>query len=140
MRSGPTHRPSSAAELVRRRRLQSGFTLAETLAALLFLAIVIPVAVHGIQLASHAGMLSQRKRAATRIAENLLTESLAPLTGSSIGTSGTVREGVIDYRWQIRSESWTDATVRLLTAEVFFDVQGREHEVESSTLVDLSTR
>lgn len=140
MKSGLTNRPSSDAERARRHRVQSGFTLAETLAALLFLAIVIPVAVHGIQLASYAGIVSQRKRAATRVAERVLAESIAPTSGSSIGSSGTIREGVIEYRWQTRTESWTDATFRVLTAEVFFDVQGREHQVEASTLVDPASR
>ncbi len=142
MKSGPTSRPSNLAEFAgtRPRSSRSGFTLVETLAALLFLAIVIPVAVHGIQLASHAGLVSQRKRVAARIAERVLAESAAPTSGSSIGNSGTVREGAIDYRWQARAESWTDATMRLLTVDVFFDVQGREHEVQASTLVDPSTR
>jgi len=140
MKSGPTNRPSSAANRPGQRRLQSGFTLVETLAALLFLAIVIPVAVEGIQLASYAGTASQRKRAAARIAERVIAESIAPTSGSSIGTSGTVREGMIDYRWQIRTESWTDATLRVLTAEVSFDVQGREHRIEASTLVDPSSQ
>ncbi|MGE3311351.1 MAG: hypothetical protein AB7O66_15395 [Limisphaerales bacterium] len=140
MKSGPTSRPSNVSEFHGSRRTVSGFTLVETLAALLFLAIVVPVAVHGIQLASHAGMVSQRKRVAARIAERVLAETTAPTSGSSIGNSGNVREGAIDYRWQARSESWTDSTMRLLTVEVFFDVQGREHEVEVSTLVDPSTR
>lgn len=140
MKSGPTNRQSRCASRPRARPRKSGFTLVETLAALLFLAIVIPVAVEGIQLASYAGTVSQRKRAAARIAERVIAESLAPTSGSAIGTSGTVSEGVIDYRWQTRSESWTDATFRLFTAEVVFEVQGREHRIEASTLVDLSTR
>lgn len=140
MKSGPINPPSSSARRHGRRGFKAGFTLAETLAALLFLAIVIPVAVHGIQLASYAGTVSQRKRVAARIAERVLAETLASTSGSTLGSSGTILEGVVEYRWQTTSESWTDATVRLLTTEVFFDVQGREHDVRASTLVDLSTR
>jgi len=108
--------------------------LTETLAALLFLAIVIPVAVRGIQLATYAGTVSQRKLVAARIAEGILAESLAATSGSALGSSGSIIEGGITFRWEMRSESWTDAALRLYTAEVFFDVQGREHEVRVSTL------
>ena len=45
----------------RRRLGAGGFTLAEVLAALLFLAILIPVTMHGVSVASRAGILGQRK-------------------------------------------------------------------------------
>ncbi len=138
MRFGPTNRRSNSARVrcAHRPRSRAGFTLAETLAALLFLAIVIPVAVHGIQLASYAGQVSQRKTVAARIAERVIAESLASTSGTAIGASGTILEGAIEYRWQTSSESWTDANLRLFTVEVLFDVQGREHDVRVSTLVD----
>src|SRR6478735_6417980 len=56
------------------RRLQAGFTLAEVLAALLFMAIVIPVAVQGLRIASRAGSLSERKAIAARLADSKLNE------------------------------------------------------------------
>ena len=42
------------------------FTLAEVLAALMFMAIVIPVAVQGLRVSSRAGALAERKREAVR--------------------------------------------------------------------------
>ena len=45
---------------------QAGFTLAEVLAALVFMAIVIPAAVHGLRLAGMAGEVAQRKTVAVR--------------------------------------------------------------------------
>ena len=138
MRFGRTSLPSIAGSLHGRRRAgfasRRGFTLTETLAALLFLAIVIPVAVRGIQLATYAGTVSQRKLVAVRIGESILAESLAATSGSALGSSGSIIEGGITFRWEVRSESWTDATLRLYTTEVFFDVQGREHDVRLSTL------
>ena len=54
---------------VKRRR--AAFTLAEVLAALLFMAIVIPVALEGLRIASLAGQVGERKAAAARVAERV---------------------------------------------------------------------
>ena len=51
------------------RRRQQGYTLAETLAALLFLAIVIPAVVEALHVAGRAGTVSVRRAVAARIAE-----------------------------------------------------------------------
>lgn len=136
MPSGRTSRPppSGSRSIRPASRRTAGFTLAETLAALLLVAIVIPVALRGIQLATYAGVVSQRKQAAARIGDNILAESLAATSGSTLGTSGTIIEDAVTYRWQILSESWTDSSMRRLTVEVFFDVQGREHDVRLATL------
>lgn len=118
---------------------RAGFTLAETLAALLFLAIVIPVAIHGIQLASYAGQVSQRKAIAARIADRVLSELIA--SGSWQGGTGTgvAEEGPLQFRYSTKVESWPEGTLRLLTVDVSFPVQGREQDVRLSTLVDASS-
>ena len=54
------------------------FTLAEVLAALVFMAIVIPVAMQGLHIAGRAGAVAERKREAVRVAERVLNENLAP--------------------------------------------------------------
>src|SRR4029453_13242471 len=56
------------------QRTRSAFTLAEVLAALAFIAIVIPVAVEGLRIANLAGQVSQRKAVAMRVAERVLNE------------------------------------------------------------------
>src|SRR6266436_2676461 len=76
-----------------RRRLQAGFTLAEVLAALLFMAIVIPVAVQGLRIASRAGSVSERKRDAARVAERILNESIVTTNWNQTVQSGTLQEG-----------------------------------------------
>src|ERR1700690_495646 len=60
----------------RRLRRESAFTLAEVLAALLFLAIVIPAVVETLHVASLAGEVAARKGAAARVADRVLNESL----------------------------------------------------------------
>ena len=53
-----------------------GFTLAEVLAAMLFLAIVIPAAVEVLHVASLAGEVAARKSEAARVADRILNESI----------------------------------------------------------------
>jgi prepilin-type N-terminal cleavage/methylation domain-containing protein len=117
-------------------RRQTGFTLAEVLAAMLLMAIVIPVAVSGLRIASLAGEVGSRKAVACRVADRVLNEAL--ITGQLVKSSqsGTVREGVIDYNWKTSVEPSGLETLSIATAEVTFQAQGRDYEVNISTLVD----
>jgi type II secretory pathway pseudopilin PulG len=118
----------------------SAFTLAEVLAALAFMAIVIPVAVEGLRIASRAGQVGLRKSVAARVAERVLNE--AGVTGQLTGSSqrGVIQEGVQQYQWSIRSEAWPEGSMRLVTVQVIFPVQGRDYDVQLSTLMDNSTQ
>jgi Tfp pilus assembly protein PilV len=70
------------------------FTLAEVLAAMLFLAIVIPAAVEALHVASLAGEVAARKGAAARVADRILNESLVTTNWNNGTQSGTVTEGI----------------------------------------------
>lgn len=111
------------------------FTLAEVLAALVFMAIVIPVALQGLQIASRAGTVAERKREAARVAERVLNESIVTTNYVQAVSSGTVLEAEREYRWTLRSEAWTESAMRLLSVEVTFPVQGQDYTVPMSTLV-----
>ncbi len=146
-------------------RAGAGFTLAEVLAALLFMAIVIPVAVQALRIASLAGEVAQRKAEAGRVAERVLNENIIA-TNLNQGTQvGTVTEGFREFRWTLRSEVWQQATtnvlptatavngqfstaqpqvdqfaasqvpMELLTVEVAYKVQDKDYTVQLSTLV-----
>jgi type II secretory pathway pseudopilin PulG len=117
------------------RRSESAFTLAEVLAAMLFMAIVIPVAVQALHVASTAGVVAERKAAAARVAERVLDESVVMANGSQSSQSGTVTESGREFRWTLRNETWPEDAMRLLTAEVKFNAQDREYAVQLSTLV-----
>jgi len=123
-----------------RQRALAGFTLAEVLAALAFMAIVIPVAMQGLSVANTAGQVGLRKVAAARIAERVLNEWIVMGQMQSGNQRGTVQEGVHEFRWTIRTELWNQDTMRLATAQVIYTVQGREFEVHLSTLIDTSTQ
>jgi Tfp pilus assembly protein PilV len=116
------------------RRRNQAFTLAEVLAALLFLAIVIPTAVEALHIASLAGEVAARKGAAVRVADRILNESMVTTNWSSGMQSGTVTEGILDLRWKLSSQSWPQASMELLTAEVTFSAQGKDYSVKLSTL------
>ena len=110
----------------------------EVLAALLFLAIVIPAAVEAMHLASLAGEVAARKGAAVRVADRILNESLV-LTNWSSGTrSGTASEGTQEFRWTLSSQAWPeDTTMQVVTAEVHFSAQAKDYFVRLNTLAAL---
>ena len=118
------------------RRRADAFTLAEVLAALVFMAIVIPVAMQGLNIASRAGEVAERKREAVRVAERLLNENVVTTNQMRSAQSGVVHELDREYRWTLRTERWaTDSTMQLMSVDVTYPVQGKDYEVELSTLV-----
>jgi hypothetical protein len=120
-------------------RRAAAFTLAEVLAALMFLAIVIPVAVEALHVSSLAGEVAARKGAAARVADRILNESLITTNWNKGTQSGTVTEGALDFRWTLTSENWPQDTMQLLTAEVKYSAQGRDYSVKLSTLANPQT-
>jgi hypothetical protein len=120
----------------RKNRRCSGFTLAEVLAAMLFLAIVIPAAVEAMHLASLAGEVAARKGAAVRVADRILNESLVTTNWSHGTQGGTTGEGALDFRWTLTSQGWPeDSALEVVTAEVRFTAQGKDYSVKLNTLV-----
>jgi Tfp pilus assembly protein PilV len=119
---------------------RAAFTLAEVLAAMLFLAIVIPAAVEALHVASLAGEVAARKDAAARIADRILNESLVTTNWSNGEQNGTVSEGVLDFRWTLTSQNWPQNAMQLLTAEVTFQAQGKDYSVKLDTLANLQTQ
>ena len=113
----------------------AGFTLAEVLAALLFMAIVIPVAVEGLRIANLAGQVGVRKAQAARVGENLLNELLVTGQLENSAAGGTIREGEQVYRWTVQSQPWPQDDMRWVTIQIVFTVQGREFVVPLSTLI-----
>ena len=120
-------------------RHASAFTLAEVLAAMLFLAIVIPAAVEALHVAGLAGEVAARKGAAARLADRLLNESIVTTNWNTGTQSGTATEGAEEFRWTLNNQTWpvdTAAGMRLLTASVTFSAQGHDYSVQLSTLAN----
>jgi type II secretory pathway pseudopilin PulG len=118
----------------------SAFTLAEVLAAMLLLAIVIPAAVEALHVSSLAGEVAARKGTAARIADRVLNESVVMTNWTSGVQSGTVQEGVLDFHWTLTSQAWPQDAMQLLTAEVTYQAQGKDFSVKLSTLANPQTQ
>jgi len=119
-------------------RHNAAFTLAEVLAAMLFLAIVIPAAVEAMHLASLAGEVAARKGAATRVADRILNQSLVMTNWNNGTQSGTTTEGAQEFRWTLTSTAWAeDSGMQAVTAEVKFSAQGKDYSVKLNTLASL---
>lgn len=116
-----------------------GFTLVEVLASLLLMAIIIPVAMQGMSIASRAGLVSQRKAAAMRVAERVMDEMIATNQLAQNSTSGNQPDGDTTYAWTMAAEPWSADTMTQLTVHVTFTVQGHDYQVAASTLFDPAT-
>lgn len=126
-----------------RKRSRRGFTLVEVLAAMLFMAIVLPVVLRGLRTASLAGELGQRKMVAARIGNKELNE--LKVTGQLRNTSagGVVQDNGVSYRWQVKNEAWTGDAISqmtLATLTVSFPAQGKTYDVTLSTLLPPQTQ
>ena len=132
--------PTDIAARTQKRRVQAGFTLAEVLAALLFLAIVIPAAIEAMHVASLAGEVAARKGAAARIADRVLNESIVMTNWTGGGQNGMISEGGLDFHWTLTTSQWPQDMMQLLTANVTFSAQGKDYSVKLSTLASLPSQ
>jgi hypothetical protein len=114
----------------------AAFTLAEVLAAMLFLAIVIPAAIEALHVASLSGEVAVRKGVAARLADRVLNESIVMTNWNSGTQSGTVTEGSEEFRWTLTSQTWPVDAMQLLTVEVKYAAQGHDYSVKLSALAN----
>ena len=141
LRGASTCQPSAQNKLkLELQRSRAGFTLAEVLAALVFMAIVIPVAVQGLRVANLSGQVAERKGVAARLADRLLNELVATGEWKQSAQSGTVQEDRGQYHWQLRNEVWAKDTMRQVSIQVTFAAQGQDYDVVLTTLVDNATQ
>ena len=78
------------------------------LAALLLMAIVIPVALQGMSIVSRAAVLGQRKVAAMRVAERVLNEQVVLISQGQVvenSASGVETDGDTSYPWTMQAET-----------------------------------
>lgn len=119
-----------------RRANRAGFTLAEALAALMFMSVVIPVTMQGLRVANRASVVSQRKLTAMQLAENQLNQLIAMDEWRNSTAFGNFEEPYRQYSWRLDNQAWDQDAMRLLLVTVTFVAQGETYEVHLSTLVD----
>ncbi len=119
-----------------KRANRAGFTLAEALAALMFMSVVIPVAMQGLRVANRTSVVSQRKLTAMQLAEHQLSQLIATDQWRNSTAFGNFDEPYRQYSWRLDNQTWDQDTMRLLLLTVTFVAQGETYEVQLSTLAD----
>ncbi len=121
---------------------KGGFTLIEVLAALVFLAILVPVIAEALTLSSRVSTLSDRREVAAELAENQLSMELAGGNWqAATATNGDFGTNYPGYTWKLTQAGWSGDSVNSmteLTMEVDFQVQGKAQSVKLTTLVNAS--
>ena len=121
------------------KRQRDGFTFVEILAALVFLAILIPAVLEGLTLSSRAAELAERRALAAELAQNKLGELTLNDAWATAETRGEFGKDWPGIRWEATQSAWDMDAMTVLTVEVFFPVQGQERSVSLSTLVNSGT-
>jgi len=118
------------------REWRAAFTLVEVLAALLLAAIVLPVAMQAISVATHAAGDARRRLEAAALAEGKLAELVAAGEWQTAELSGGFAPEYPEYTWRAEVTEWpTAAGLRQLAVEVGWVARGRERAVTLTTLV-----
>jgi type II secretory pathway pseudopilin PulG len=117
-------------------RRPGAFTLMEVLAAIAFLVIVLPVAMHGISLAVAEADVAKYKAEGAVLAQSKLNELQATREWQSGNLSGDFGEDHPEFRWTAEMVAWNATPVQQLDVHVFWRCGGQERQVTLSTLVD----
>ena len=115
------------------------FTFVEVLAALVFLAILIPAVLEGLTLSSRVAEVAERSALATELAQNKLGELTLNDDWATGETRGDFGQDWPGMRWEATQSTWDMDAMTVLTVEVFFPVRGQEKSVTLSTLVNPAT-
>jgi type II secretory pathway pseudopilin PulG len=120
------------------KRRNQAFTFVEVLAAMVFLAITMPAIVGALITANRASNVAQRSGIATQLAENRLSELMLDNAWSNASSRGEFGDAFPGYRYEMTQRNWENNAMTELVMTVFFKVQGQEHDVQVSTLVNES--
>jgi len=118
---------------------RKGFTLIEVLAALLLIAIVLPVVMQGLSLASAAAGSARRRTEAAGLAESKLNELVATGSWQTGNVSGDFAPDWPEYRWEAALSTYSSdssgQSLEEIDLRVMWTQRGREESVALSTLV-----
>ena len=120
-----------------------GFTLAEALAALLLVAIVLPVALNGISLGVRAARDARQRVQAVSLAQSKLAELVATAQWQGTELAGDFTEPIDGltgelapgYTWEAVVEDWEEPGVMQVTVTVNWVSHETPQRVSVATLV-----
>lgn len=117
----------------------SGFTLIEALAALMLMAIVLPVAMGAISTATKMASLTERRARATELADILLAEVVLTRAWEDGDAAGvfdeTYGDDVEGYEWVLLVDDWHQPEFKQLTLHVVWQTTRGEQDVRLTTVV-----
>lgn len=119
-----------------RSRHRTGFTLVEVLVTMVMMAIVLPVVMRGISLATNAASLAKHQAEAAQLGEQLLNEMSLVLTNGepfAFGTSGEFAETI--YKWQLEQADDTETGITTVMLHVMWSERGTARSLALSTMV-----
>ena len=123
------------------RRRSGGFTLIEVLATMVLMAIVLPVAMKAVSLATMTAGASRHRTEASALAEAKLSELIATSPWQASGTlAGNFGDDWPEYRWQAEVQQWVDSSMEELDVHVLWTSRGSEEFITVSTLVSYGTQ
>ena len=84
--------------------------------------------------------MAARKNEAALVAERILNENIVTTNWNKTIQNGSMRQGARDFRWTLRNDPWTQdpnsSSIRLVSVEVTYSVQGHDYNFKLSTLAD----
>jgi len=119
----------------RGRHRQRAFTLVEVLATLALVAIILPVAMKGISLATATAGLAKQRMEAASLAETMLAELVTTGAWRNGDLSGDFSPDWPGYRWRAEIQGWEETTLRQMDVHVQWTTRGRERSVTLTTLI-----
>ena len=121
--------------LLHTSKQRAAFTLVEVLAALMLAAIVLPIAIRGISLATSAAGEAKRQIEAGSLAEAKLAELIATGEWQSSDLSGDCGDAWPEYRWSAEVMESGETAVHQLDVRVEWTARGHARDVALTTLV-----
>jgi type II secretory pathway pseudopilin PulG len=116
------------------RAAAAGFTLVEVRAAMLIMAVVLPVAMRGVSLALAAASSAKHTSEASALAESKLNQIVAEANANGVATSGDFAPDHPDYQWNLQTVS-RDYGLTELDLTVTWQERGRTKSLTLTTLM-----
>ena len=119
----------------RRRRHPRAFTLIEALAAIVVMAIVLPVLLQGFTISGNVAMITRQTAEATLLAQSTLDDLVSSGNWQSGNSPGNVSVGQTTYTVDVETDAWdNEIDVSTVTVRVHWTFHGAR-EVALTTVV-----
>lgn len=112
-----------------------GLTLAEVLATITIMAIVLPVLMQGISIASGLASVTKQRAQALALAQNKLDELILTGDWQTASMNGDFSPDYPEYTWDANVGDWEELNMQQLQVVVHWSSRGVARDVTLNTLV-----